>query len=466
MSCYSVIGGGIGGLSAAYYIKQILPSSRVLLLEGSDRLGGWIQTTRFKDGSRHEHGPRTIRPAGIQGANTLKLAEELGLQDEIVSIPYGHPTTKNRLILVNNELHKLPSSIGSAFFTQKPFQKPLISAILKDIRTQKKECSDEPLFDFVSRRLGSDVANYLIDPMVRGICAGDAKEISSAAFVAGPLFQMEQDYGGIVKGMIKSMMKKSNVEDLGSSDLVKKARSEKWSVWSCKNGLETLVQKLKMKLEEKGVEIHTNAEVNSIKIHNGATLTVENMAEIHCDHAFLTLPAFSASNLIPQLSNLLQSIPFVNVAVVTVEFDTKVIDLEAFGFLVPSSEPVPILGAIFDTCSFPQGSKSIFTVMMGGKWFEQLFGFDPDLQSMKIIAVTELKKILKISNDPSRVEIKIQRYCIPQYVVGHKDKVGQLRKVIKSEKLPLSLVGSSYDGVGINDVIMSAKQQVQNVLKS
>ena len=72
---------------------------------------------------------------------------------------------------------------------------------LKDIVTPQKVCEDESLFDFVSRRFGNHVAKFAIDPMVRGICAGNAKEISAKAFVAGPLFELEQEYGGIFKGM-------------------------------------------------------------------------------------------------------------------------------------------------------------------------------------------------------------------------------------------------------------------------
>ena len=81
--------------------------------------------------------------------------------------------------------------------------RPLVLSGLKDLLTPQKVCEDESLFDFVSRRFGHHVAQYAIDPMVRGICAGNAKEISAKAFVAGPLFELEQEYGGIFKGLLK-----------------------------------------------------------------------------------------------------------------------------------------------------------------------------------------------------------------------------------------------------------------------
>ena len=143
------------------------------------RLGGWIQTTKSDDGFTFEHGPRTVRPAGPQGANTLELVEDLGLEDKLVPIKYGHPATVKRMVYVNGQLHTLPSNLKSIFTTQPPFSKPLFLAGVKEFFTAQKKCSDESIFDFVQRRFGSEIAKFAIDPMCRGICAGDAKTISA-----------------------------------------------------------------------------------------------------------------------------------------------------------------------------------------------------------------------------------------------------------------------------------------------
>lgn len=79
MTSTVVLGGGIAGLSAAYYLRNSAP----ILIEGSSRLGGWIYTKRRKNGILFEHGPRTIRPAGAPGVNTLNLVEELGLENMV-----------------------------------------------------------------------------------------------------------------------------------------------------------------------------------------------------------------------------------------------------------------------------------------------------------------------------------------------------------------------------------------------
>ena len=91
----SVIGGGISGLTSAFYCSKLSKVSSIKVFESSNRLGGWVQTTK-SDNFIFEHGPRTIRPAGPQGANTLELIEELGLESKLKPIKYGHPATINR----------------------------------------------------------------------------------------------------------------------------------------------------------------------------------------------------------------------------------------------------------------------------------------------------------------------------------------------------------------------------------
>ena len=159
------------------------------------------------DGFIFEHGPRTVRPVGKQGANTLELVEDLGLETKIKPILHGHPATVNRMVYVDENLHKLPSNFKSIFSRQKPFSKPLFLSGIKEFFTPQKKCQDESIYDFVERRFGSEIAKFAIDPMVRGICAGDAKKISAKSFVAGPMFNLEQNYGSIFRGMMKRKLK-------------------------------------------------------------------------------------------------------------------------------------------------------------------------------------------------------------------------------------------------------------------
>ena len=125
-------------------------------------MGGWVNTTCNTDGILYEHGPRTIRPDGPSGANTLALVHELGLGSKVRPINKRHATTKNRLIYVDGKLHKLPTSVLSLFRKLEPFKLPLFCAGIKDLVTPRHVCNDDSMFNFVERRFGSDIAKYVI----------------------------------------------------------------------------------------------------------------------------------------------------------------------------------------------------------------------------------------------------------------------------------------------------------------
>ena len=300
------------------------------------------------------------------------------------------------------------------------------------------------------------MANFAIDPMVRGVCAGNAKEISAKSFVAGPLFKLEQEHGGILKGVLKNAIFNRKKKDESNCELVKQARSEKWNVWSLQGGMQTLVEALENKLKADGVKIVTGQEAK-VSVHKNELAVNESFT----DRLIISTPAHQACKILrnvnDQASKLLESIPFVDVAVVNVMYDyPDIITEPAFGFLVPSSEKdVPVLGVIYDTCSFPQTGRTVFTVMMGGRWFKEALEAE-----FERVAVDQLSKILSITEKPSKVVTKIQRQCIAQYTVGHSERVSKARSLILDQGLPLNLVGSSYDGVGVNDAIMSSKNQI------
>ena len=137
-------------------------------------MGGWVNTTCNTDGILYEHGPRTIRPYGPSGANTLALVQELGLESKVRPIVSGHATTENRLIYVDGKVHKLPSliyvdgklhklpSFLNLFRKFEPFKLPLFCAGIKDLVTPRHVCNDDSMFNFVERRFGPDIAKFAI----------------------------------------------------------------------------------------------------------------------------------------------------------------------------------------------------------------------------------------------------------------------------------------------------------------
>ncbi|XP_017466964.1 PREDICTED: protoporphyrinogen oxidase [Rhagoletis zephyria] len=470
----TVLGAGMSGLSAAYYLLQRF-GYPATIYESSNRVGGWIRTERHRDkGFLFEVGPRTIRPKGIPGANTLKLIEELQLPVDPVLA--WQPAAKNRMIYAKGQLCMLPNSLSGVFKTLPPFSKPLISQITQDLRAGRKKLkfADESIYDFVERRFGAELANYAISPLICGICAGDAKEIS-VRFLMNDLFEKEQKWGGIIKGMLfeKLFGKKQNTAIEGifaeaMPRLYEKAREEKWSMYRVPDGLETLPRTLSNHLRGKNVNIQLSAECREITFsRNGVKMNVKGR-DIDLKHVISSLPSYKLASCVknqhPSLAALLMSIPYVDVAVVNLQYNTEeLFKMKAFGFLVPPIERLPILGVIFDSCCFDMEGNTVLTVMMGGRWFEENFGKEPTPKKLLDTALQHLELVMGIKDEPRLSRVHVLKKCIPQYTVGHKQRVADIRRYINQYKLPLTLCGAAYDGVGINDVILSARTQVQTL---
>lgn len=472
----AILGAGISGLSAGYYLlKKGLPSPTVIY-EASNRIGGWIRTDRFnEDGFVFEAGPRTIRPKGPAASNTLDLIEEVGLADEVYPIYSNHVAARNRMIYAKGKLNMLPSDLSGVLKTVPPFTKPLFFAGFKDIFAgrSKVPLEDESMYSFVERRFGKEIADYAVSSMLCGICAGDAKQIS-VKFLMKSLFEMEQKHGGVVKGMLKEAMNKKGKKDGAKesiSALAKRAKSENWSIYSIHGGLQTLPDRLGTVLHKNGVGIETDVKFEEIMFDGGKVqLKVDGQDRV-VDHLISSIPSYKLAKRVssqhPELSKELAAIPYVDVAVINLCYKTP--DLQkhkGFGFLVPPIENLPILGVIFDSCCFDMDDNTVLTVMMGGAWFEKWFGSNPDEELLLDVALKNVNRILDIQQAPDAYKVNLLRKCIPQYVVGHHKRVEGIRAYIRDHKLPLGLCGASYDGVGVNDVILSARKCVEEQVKS
>lgn len=359
-----VLGGGIGGLSAAYYLSKHFKNG-IKLIEAGERIGGWIKSIKNEKDIIFEKGPRTIRYFGLSGDNTLKLVSDLGLESSVLPVLSTSPATKNRMIYANGRFCILPSKLSDAFKILPPFKRPLILSAFKDLIQPKKVGTDDNLYDFVARRFGKDVAEYIISPLVCGIVAGDAKELSAKLLFPNQ-YELEQKYGSVILGSVKSsrnieeLKKKAKEQETYNSDLNKRAKTEKWSVWSLQNGLETLPKALNDYLKnDSNVVINLNSECQKIEFKKSSVLlTMANGKTEIAEKLYCSLPSKILAKLLPDEHNFLKtelsSIPYVTVGVVNLAFEKNVIPKEAFGYLIPPKEKCPVLGVSFDSGAFSQ----------------------------------------------------------------------------------------------------------------
>ncbi|KAG8009743.1 Protoporphyrinogen oxidase [Nibea albiflora] len=383
MRTVAVLGGGIGGLAASYYLCKSSQVTKVIVLESSSRFGGWLQSTRRSDGAVFEHGPRGFRPAGAVGRNTLNMVDDLGLGGEILPVTYNHLASKNRYLYVNKQLHRMPSGISGLLRTVPPFSRPLLLSVAMEIFVKKGTEDDESIHSFASRRLGKELADIAVDSLCRGVFAGDSRKLSVRSCFP-PLYNAEQHRGSLTLGML-----------LGSV------------------------------------------------LPSSCQLLIEYLQDIYT----------------------------ATVAVVNLEYEGSIMPVEGFGHLLPSSEDLGLLGVVYDSFAFPQhnrpnGKTTRLTVMMGGVWFQEVFGSPESVTEQCLLAkATEAVHChLGVTTAPIWSRVALQKNCIPQYYHGHFRRVESMRSFIRKNNLSLSLIGSSYDGVSVNDVIFSGRKAVEELL--
>ncbi|XP_047218090.1 protoporphyrinogen oxidase isoform X2 [Girardinichthys multiradiatus] len=431
MKTVAVLGGGIGGLAASFYLCKNPQVTKVIVLESSSRFGGWLWSLRRSDGAIFELGPRGIRPAGAVGRNTLDMVEDLGLEGDILPVTYSHVASQNRYLYVRGQLHKLPSGIRGMFQTVPPFSRPLVFSLITEILVKKGKEADESIHSFVSRRLGKELADVAIDSLCRGVFAGDSKKLSVRSCFPS-LFKAERQSGSLTLGFL---LDSGPAPVIPPGRLAQRAHRESWAQWSLRRGVETLPESITEYLQQRGrVELHKDAAVKQIiPTTSGWKVHMED-GVISVDHIISALPAKALSYIMPpscqSLIQQLQDISAVTVAVVSLEYDGSILPVTGFGHLVPSWEDPGLLGVVYDSVPFPQhnrphGQTTRLTVMMGGAWFQNEFGTPKAVTTEGLLArATEAVRChLGVSVSPSWSNVALHRDCIPQYYLGHFQRI-------------------------------------------
>ncbi|HTG71923.1 MAG TPA: protoporphyrinogen oxidase [Candidatus Udaeobacter sp.] len=462
----AIVGGGITGLSAAYYAKKLFAEHHIpvdlTLIEKSEQLGGKIRT-RHRDGFVIEQGPDSFMSRKLP---IIALTRELGLEDELTAT---NPKAKTNYILHKGRLHRMPLGLVLGIPTEvAPFIKTgLISPIGKAraafdlLLPKKKGVKDESLGSFIERRLGKEVLEHITEPLLAGIYAGDTGALSLKATF--PQFhELEQKHRSLILGMLSG--KKRTRETKGLPEI---ARNSMFLTY--KGGLETLVNRLTEVLQPTKV-ITSQGVVEIARDEQEYHLRLEQGLEMKADGLIMALPAYQTAELMPDLPALkwLKKIPYVSVANIVLAFNQEDIafPLDGSGFVVPRGE-----GRTITACTWTS-SKWLHTVPKGKILLRTYVGragaqeWVPLTDGQLLAKVrSDLKEIMGITAEPIFHEITRLKQSMPQYPVGHLEQLKKLREELICERPGIFLCGAGYQGVGIPDCIQQGKQAAEQMFK-
>lgn len=444
-----ILGAGITGLALGWFLKRDFGSKiKITILEKSNRSGGWIESIE-KNGFLFDLGPRSCRSGG-NGITTLKLIEELNLQNEVI---VAARSAHQRYLYRGQRLQKLPSNLLAMLFS--PLTRGLWPALYRDWRTPSIDVEDESIYAFMSRRFSKELAEQFMDPLVSGIYAGDIHRLSlKSCFPL--LHQWEQSHGSVVRGM---MFAKKKIEEPCSA-FVKKMKNH--ALFSFQKGMETLPRHLEKHLQG---EIQFKSCVTALDfMGKGVNVQLLDGSLLHADHVYSTISSEALASLVrphhPKLADSLSSIFSTSVAVVNVGYRKKVLQEMGFGYLIPSLEKENILGVVWDSCVFPQQNQfkaqTRLTVMIGGAHLSDFQQFTPN--DFLEMALKALKKHLLIDENPDVTCVKIASAAIPQYVLGHEKRLSYIKNEMAQLSSHITSLGSSYSGVSVNDCIAQAER--------
>jgi oxygen-dependent protoporphyrinogen oxidase len=440
-----VVGGGLSGLSLAYRLQQAAPHATITVLEKDDRPGGKIHT-EARDGFRVEWGPNGFldtKPA------TAALCRDLGLGDRLVTA--SEAAARNRYLFLRGRLQRLPDSFGSFLRTSVLSWRGKWALLTERFRAPRRDGGEESIDAFARRRAGDEVADVLADAFVTGIHAGDPKLLSlRAAFPR--LAELEQRHGSVMKGFAAAA-KERRAEA--------KARGEVYQrpgkMWSFPEGLQVLIDGLRAALRTPPL---LGAGARRVERREGRpawTVRGDGQHRWDVDAVVLTCPAYEQATILadldPELADLVGGIAYNRVAVVALGYRRPDVPfpLDGFGYLVPQRDNRDLLGVQWCSSIFPDRAPPgmvLLRALCGGWSRREMVGWDDDRLLAAVRA--ELRAALGVAADPAFHRIVRWERAIPQYHLGHLDRVARIEERARRHH-GLFLAGNAYRGVAMND---------------
>lgn len=450
-----IIGGGISGLAAAHRLVEL--GHEPTLLEASSRLGGIIQTEQ-RNGFVLERGPDSFIS---EKPEAVSLAKRLGIESRLIQT---NEEFRRSFIVRNGRLRPVPdgfqllapsriwSFINTDIFSVQGKLRMAAEVLLP--RKRSNGIDDESLASFVRRRLGREALERMAQPMVGGIYTADPETLSLRATL--PRFlDMEQQH----RSLILAMMRQGRAQKTGTS-------GARYSLFlSFDGGMEVLVNTL----AEVVPNVRLNTRIEELTHDSGTwRITAESGETFEADAVCLALPAYVAAKLLEnvnsRLASQLKAIRYASTATINLAYPRAAIahPLNGFGFVVPFIEKRSLIACTFSSVKFSGRAPEdhvLLRAFAGGALQPEIFALD-DLEP-RIEA--DLRELLGINQKPIFTETARWERSMPQYEVGHLDRVKAIDNEL--ERLPnLTLAGNSYRGAGIPDCVRSGETAADKII--
>lgn len=455
MKRIAIIGGGIAGLSAAFYLEKAHAAGapfQWILFEKSDRLGGVIRT-EYRDGFVLEAGPDSFLTAKPEAA---RLCHELGISGELIS---SNDADRKTYILVKSKLVPIPQGLEFMVPTR---IRPMVTTPLFSFGTKLRmamelfsnrrgNLRDESVGQFVRRHFGQEMVDRVAEPLLSGVYGGNVDQLSIRAVL--PRFaEMEEQSGSLVRATLKAKAQ------------AKPGAKKQPLFTSLRNGMQQMVDALTASLPQSSIRLQQN-EI-SIRQANDDWLVESNGMQEKFQAVLMAVPAPSAAAMLrhfhPGLIEGLTHIPYTSSAAVALAYDRAELP-PGHGFLVPRSENRKLMACTFMHRKFPhrapQGTQMLRCFFSSARM--------PDLHSysneaLQQIAQQELKDILGLTATPTFAQTFRWERAMAQYETGHLERVAEMENILAA--MPgFYVIGNSFHGIGIPDCIKSARQAVEQI---
>lgn len=466
----AVVGAGITGLAAARRLLELPAAARpvqVTLFEAAARPGGVFGSERIGDYliERGADSFITNKPWG------LDLCRRLGIEDRLISTD---PRFRRSLILSNGRPVPTPEGfnllapgrIWPIVTTPLLTWKGKLRLAAECILPRRHHETDESLADFVRRRFGQEVLDRIVQPLVGGIYTSDPKCLSLHATL--PRFpELERTHGSVIRGLRRAQRRERQLED---------ASGARYGLFvTPREGMQALLDALVEAIRPHAT-LRLNTPVKSlVREQSGIRLTISGdggptESVVEFDRVILALPAFRAAELLQgdhaELSEALETIEYASSAIVVSGHRLSEIDhpLDAFGLVIPHREQRQILAVSFLSRKFPGRApedRALLRTFVGGAMQpEQFERTDAEIEQT---VMQELRDLLGVRGAPEFVTIARYPRAMPQYAVGHQERVRNIRRL--ASRMPeVILAGNAYEGVGVPDCIHSGEQAADAAL--